>query len=666
MTSLRTFTGEFPRLTADLLPENAATSANNCDFSRGDLRPLKGNSALVTMVNSVLGLYTEDGLNFFTWAEDANAVRGPVLEDQYFRVYYTTPSGFRVTQRTLAQPTGGTPSSSWKVGVPKPTAAPTSSVGAAGTLPDGIVLTWKFFYDANGTRYQEQTITPTLVTLGREYTFTAPDIEILDRATDDTEPPVVDTIVSDTAEAFKATPDNAIPVVEVTGTLPSGTQAFKVFSSNSTFAANNDNGEINGLTVSLSAVPGGVTTVRFDYGAGFQQTRAFVYTAVNLWDEESAPSLPLLVTYDIMQVPTLTLPAITTTDFVPVTRFRVYGSVSANSGDTDYQLVGEVSTTGIQVTYAVTSKPSTWGRLLDTIGHEPPSQSLIGLVSMPNGVLCASDGNELHFCESYKPWAWNPEYVIALPYGIKGKVVSGSALVVSTTANPYIVSGTLPENMIERKLEAIQAGVSKNGICDCGGFVAYVSNDGLVTVSGGQASLAMGQRFFTRDTWRERYAPAVLEAMKLAYHDGALIGYTPSNGGFVIRFDEATGSMTKMLSLSAAAGFMLPQTDSLYLAVGAVVSEFRAGSTLTALWTSKEFISPVPVNFGAIQVVGTGNITVTVYADGALIAFPSFSGSGVKRLPDGFKARKWQLAVDTTGTVAEIHLARTMKALRNV
>ena len=28
--------------------------------------------------------------------------------------------------------------------------------------------------------------------------------------------------------------------------------------------------------------------------------------------------------------------------------------------------------------------------------------------------------------------------------------------------------------------------------------------------------------------------------------------------------------------------------------------------------------------------------------------------------------RKWQLAVDTTGTVAEIHLARTMKALRNV
>lgn len=36
MTSLRTFTGEFPRLTAGLLPENAATSANNCDFSRGE------------------------------------------------------------------------------------------------------------------------------------------------------------------------------------------------------------------------------------------------------------------------------------------------------------------------------------------------------------------------------------------------------------------------------------------------------------------------------------------------------------------------------------------------------------------------------------------------------------------------------------------------------
>lgn len=666
MIAIRSFTGEFPRLPAHLLPENAASYADKCDFAHGELRPLKRVSLLETMVNTVLGLYTEDGLNFLTWNVDANAVRGPVLEDEFFRVYYTTPSGFRVTQRTQAVPTGGPPASSWKVGVPKPTSAPTSSIGAAATLPDGVVLSWKFFYEANGTRYQEQTITPTTVTLGREYTFTAPDIDVLDRAEDTDDAPLVDTIVSETAEAFKATPDNAIPVVEITGTLPSGTQAFKVYSTNSTFAENNDNGEINGLTVSLSANPGGVTTVRFDYGQGFQQTRAFVYTSVNLWNEESAPSEPLLVTYDIMQVPTLTLPAVVTTDFVPVTRYRVYGSVSANTGDTDYQLVGEISTSGGSETFEVTTKPSSWGRLLETIGHEAPSQSLIGLVALPNGILCASKGNELHFCESYKPWAWNPENVIALQYGIKGKVVSGSSMVVTTTANPYIVSGSLPESMLERKLEAIQAGASKNGICDCGGFVVYVSNDGLVTVTGGQASLEMGQRFFTREDWRARYNAAALEVMRLAFHDGCLIGYTPSSGSFVIRFDEAAGSMTQLSYLASPAGFMLPQTDSLYIAIGATINQFGAGTALEADWRSKEFISATPVNYGAIQVVGSGSIIITVIADDVTVKILSFTGNTVARLPAGFKARKWKVEVLTTGTVKEIYLAPTMAALANV
>lgn len=670
MISLKSFTGEFPRIPAHLLPENAATYANNCDFSEGQLRSLNRVTALVTMVNSVLGLYTEDGINFLTWPVDTNAVRGPVLEDQFLRVYYTTPTDFRVTQRTQAVPTGGTPASSWKAGVPKPSNPITSNVGAAATLPDGVVLTWKFFYEANGTRYQEQVITPTIVTLGRVYSFNAPQIQTLDRA-EDTTHPTVDTIITGTAEAYKATPDNAIPVVEIVGTLPSGTQSFKAWSSNSTFAANNETEAMNGLTVSLSAAVGGVTTVKFDYGKGFQQTRAFVYTVLNLWNEESAPSDPLLVTYDIMQVPTLTLPAVVSTDYVPFSSFRVYGTVSNNAGDTDYFRIGEVSTNGAQVTFQVVTKPSTWTTLLDTIGHLPPNAALIGLTTMPGGILTAFKGNDLHFSEPYKPWAWNPENIITLPYGVKGSVVSDRSLVVTTTVSPYIVTGSLPESMQETKLKILQAGVSKNGICDCGEFVAYVTNDGLCTVQGGQASIAMGQRFFTRKTWRARFSAAALAAMRLAYYDGCLIGYSDGYGSFVIRFDEATGSMTQHTYLVANAAFILPQTDSLYIAVGANVSQYGAGSALTYTWYSRDFNLPTPTNFGAIQVIGTGVTNVQVYADGVLV-IPNVNNDGVftnnqiRGMPEGRKARKWKIQLTGTGIVEEVHLVGTKKALKNV
>lgn len=677
MISLKSFTGEFPRIPAHLLPDNAASYANNCDFSHGELRPLKGVSALApygTAPNTINGMYTEDGLNFLTWNVDTNAVRGPVLEDQFLRVYYTTPTDFRVTQRTQATPFdvtvtgGGPPATSFKAGVPKPTSVPTAAVAAAATLPDGVVLTWKFFYEANGIKYQEQVITPTTVTLGREYSFTAPDIQILDRAEAE-EPPAVDTIITDDAEAYKATPDNALPVVEVVGTLPSGTQSFKVWSSNSTFAANNESEAMNGLVVTLSAATGGsaVTTVKFEYGKGFQQTRAFVYTVLNLWNEESAPSEPLTVTHDIMQVPTLTLPAVVDTDYVPISAFRVYGTVSNSAGDTDYFLIDEVSTDGAQVTFEVETKPSTWTTLLATIGHLPPDAALVNLLSLPGGILAAIKGNEVHFSEPYKPWAWNPENIIALPFGTKGAVLSGRSMVVTTTANPYIITGSLPESMQETKLEALQAGASKNGICDCGGFVVYVTNDGLVTVEGGQASLSMGQRFFTREDWRTRYPASALSTMRLAYYDGCLIGYNTSGyGDFVIRFDEATGSMSELTEMNAQAGFILPQTDSFYVAVGTGIYQFGVGSALSLSWYSKDFNLPTSQNFGAIQVFGTGTITVNVYADGALIHNSSFTNNETKRLPDGFKARKWQVRLTGTGTVREVHLAPTMRALRNV
>lgn len=688
MISIRSFTGEFPRVPADKLPENAASLADGCDFAHGELRGLNAPSSYATLINSPKSLFTLDGINFLSWAYDVNVAPGPVLDDQFERVYYSTgdtSKGFRVTQKSQAVPTGGEPASSWKAGVPKPSSPITAQAVAASALPDAMELTWKFFYEANGLKYQEQTVSPTTIILGREYYFAAPALLESIEGTDTTSTataPNFRTVQNTVAQAFDATPTNAIPCVQVIGKKPgSDSQEFMAYSSNSSFASENDTDGFNGLNVTLTAIDGGGVRVKFEYGAGFKQTRAFVYTAVNLWNEESAPSDPVLLTYDAMQNPQLLLPLVEASGYVPITRFRVYGSVTGSTGATDYQLVGEISTSGGTTTFNVTSKPADWTTLLDTIGNLPPESDLRSLCALPNGVMAAIKGREVHFSESYKPWAWNPENVIILPYGTVGAIVSGRSLVVTTTAQPYIITGLTPDGMSEEKIAgSIQAGVSQGGMCDCGEFVVYVSNDGLVTVRGGVASLAMGQRFFTREDWRTRYASdsnsSVLATMKLFYFDGALIafGTNASNQlyAFVIRFDEAEGTFTQFSLLSGytglACGIILPQTDSLYLVQASSILRFAGGSSSGFTWSSRTFRLPRPKNFGWLDVRGSGTVNVLVYYDEELIgSFPVLDNKRV-RLSAGKKAQRVSLTI--TGAVGailkEIHLASTAMELANV
>jgi hypothetical protein len=63
---LRKFGGEIPQSPADLLPQWAAQEAKFCDFSHGQLNPLKQGFLLTTLAATVKTLYTEDGINFYT------------------------------------------------------------------------------------------------------------------------------------------------------------------------------------------------------------------------------------------------------------------------------------------------------------------------------------------------------------------------------------------------------------------------------------------------------------------------------------------------------------------------------------------------------------------------------------------------------------------------
>jgi hypothetical protein len=655
MIALRAFSGMLPKVPGHLLPETAAGDALNCNFAFGELRGFQDRSLLQAFATPVRSLWTETGLTFLTWDTDVDVVRGPVVSDQFQRLYYSQASGMRVTQRSQATINGGQPVSQWKVGVPAPTTAPQVQIVELEELPLDTKLEWKFWFEANGIKYQSAEITPTEESRGRRYSITIP------------------ARIGGTEEE-PATPDNAVPVLEVrgirtVGNPPNDTQTFRAISTNSSFTTDSETTNFNGATLEIS-IDNDKATVEFKYGKGFDQTRAFVFTQVNLFGEEGAPSPPVVVTYDLMQSVSISLPAAppTSQGWVPITGCRVYGTVSSSSGLADYQLIGE-SPGNIGRQFKVATKPEEWGRALNTINYFPPPDGLIGITAMPNGIIAGFRGTEIWFSESYKPWAFNPENVITLQYGIIGIKLNGSALVVITSAFPYIVQGATPDAMMERKLGQQQAGLSKRGMCDCGSFIAYLSNDGIVLVENGQASLTMSQRFFTRFDWRGLYG-ALFSKMELAFFDGTLYCFTDTGVGFSIRFDEAEAQFSR-IDTPVTANFVLPLTDSLYVAQGNSLFIFgNAASFRPFSWTSREYILPTPMNYGALQTIGFGQYKVEVLVDGQVRYSADVMGNHTTKLPSGFKSRKWRVRLSSQSTgsvfVREVYLAPTLGALRNV
>src|SRR5436190_1779252 len=122
--ALKQFSGEIPNVPAYMLPEANAQQAKFCDFAQKDLRPLKNGLAFKTMSAPVKGIYTEDGINFFTWPVETAAYKSQVIGDTYGRVYFMNVNGFKVTNYVSATPNGGEPGQSWSVGVPVPTVPP--------------------------------------------------------------------------------------------------------------------------------------------------------------------------------------------------------------------------------------------------------------------------------------------------------------------------------------------------------------------------------------------------------------------------------------------------------------------------------------------------------------------------------------------------------------
>lgn len=465
-------------------------------------------------------------------------------------------------------------------------------------------------------------------------------------------------------------------------------------------------------------------------GTSTQETRAYVYTVVSKFgalEEESAPSPAALVTCSASGATvTLTGFAALPAGNLNIIKRRIYRSVTGATS-TVYLQVAEIPvSTG---TYLDTVAVTALGGPLKSLNYTPPPSTLTGLVSMPNGILAGFTGTEVWFSEPSLPHAWPADYVLTTEFPIVGLGVFGSSLVVMTTKNPYVITGSHPAVMSQEKLSLTHACISKRSIAFDQHGVLYASPYGLVNIGPGvQDVITTG--VMTADDWQE-YNPSTMTAILFG---SFYMGFYTRDGEYnaVVLARNGDTPPVSTFSYPVAAVYLQRATGRLFAcnAVDNAVYQLDA-STLNNTqytWKSRVFNAPMPVNFSVMQLnadfsylndqrasaqaydeyiasvadifasaqttgvlggeinafmanVLTANgstmpdappapearfVRITVYADGAPVTTKYLRDQSPMRLPAGFKAYDWEVEIHGNVPVRMFAMATSMMELKQV
>jgi hypothetical protein len=377
------------------------------------------------------------------------------------------------------------------------------------------------------------------------------------------------------------------------------------------------------------------------------ETRVYVYTFVNSWDEESEPSgasLPI----DVETGETVTVTTATSvTGAYNITAKRIYRSTGGS-----YLFVAEVplATAGFVDSLAA-----------DGLGEECPSltwtqppDTLVGLVGLPGGFMAGFTGIDVHFCEPYRPFAWPLQYTQSVGYPVVGLGVVDTTLVVLTNQKPYFIQGSHPDSMTVIEADIAQACVSKRSIVSMGGAVYYASPDGLIAIAPG-GSKNCTEALFEKEQWQSLVPSSIhgyaYEFLYVGFYDTGSV-----QGGFI--YDTRSGTFT-MHTMYATGGYADLKTDTLYLIQSNNLYKWDAGDLLTYQWKSKKFTLTDPISFTCYRVnAETYPVTFKAYRDGLLIHTEEVTNRAIRRLPAG-RGHDWEVELSGTGQVFAVQLAQS-------
>jgi hypothetical protein len=249
------------------------------------------------------------------------------------------------------------------------------------------------------------------------------------------------------------------------------------------------------------------------------ESRSYVYTWVTEYAEEGPPSPPVLLTGWSNGVWTVGLWQPPSNDLGVhrnIKKLKLYRTVPDKGGGAAFFFVDEFLIGTAQHVDTVTNDIIALNEQLPSTDWFPPPANLLGLTVMQNGMIAGFTGNEIWFCEPYRPHAWPAGYVLTTDFPIVGLGVTGSSLVVCTAAAPYVISGMAPSQLNQMKCAVSHPCLSRASILGGDNHVAYMSPNGLIMVSGNGQVNNTTDLWITRQKWQQLVPQKNTRAILLA------------------------------------------------------------------------------------------------------------------------------------------------------
>jgi hypothetical protein len=581
--NINKFLGEAPKLSAELLPQNAAQIASNVKLYSGDLLPYNQSSLQMTLPKTgpIQTIFPLDdnagGFKWLHWATDVDVVRAPVpnnaaggTNDQ--RVYYTGDGEPRSTTYTMATTGAGTayPYAYYSLGIPAPltacTIAPTSGNNPLHLANPGVASVITSVAPGTGSVVTVTTAAAHGLNSGAYVTLAG--------------------ITGNTA--FNVT--NA----QITVTGPT---TFTYFA-NGTSAGGHS---IINMTLDLT---------------GLQLARTYVYTWMTPWGEESAPS-PVSNTAYLYEGTSVTITGLPAT--LPTTglyagkvfqtaglTLQVYRTVTSTTG-TVYFRVDGISPNGsvpLGTTTLVDAAPiSSLVTSLPSTTWYPPPANLTGIRAIHNGMLMGFYGTTVCFSEPGQPHSWPTKYYQEIGRTVVAAGTVGTTVVILTDSNPWVIQGNTPSAMQKVRLDTNMPCTSKRGIVNMDWGLCFPTRGGIAVFSAMNGASLATNFVYDWDNFRTTVDPATITATR--YNNKYMASH--SAGTFIFEKDEHTGGFLTETTQSFTAVFYNPNTAKMYFAFGAPSTMYLWDDPTQKFssfeWKSKIIRTQDYMNLGAARVI---------------------------------------------------------------
>jgi hypothetical protein len=547
------FSGLVPRLAKQLLAPYQAQVATNCDLTSGDLRPRNGPKAVFAPVinNDIVSMFRmekDSNEKWLAWDRDVDVARSPVAGNTSRRFYYTGDGEPRVSDYdTATQGTGPYPSGCFVLGVTPPVTAPaiSSSGGAGAMLTRAYVFTFVTPWGEEskpspaGTATGKADAAWALSNLGT----TPPNSGTVMGAARNTPSPGYVEVMLDSVFGLRVHE-------EITFAAVSGMTDL-----NATFAIHGVNAGSNKIIVPLST--------------------SLNYVAGGTWARKAPHN---------------------TTGMIK----RVYRTLSTAEG-TEYHYVATIPATAAAYNDTASDEDVALGEILPSADWEMPPADLKGILILSNGIAAGFTGNEVHFSEPFKPYAWPTAYRQTYDQDIVAIGFTGTTLVGMTQGNPFTITGVEPVTMGGgmEKLGVAWPCMAKRGVASFAFGVGYPAPQGMVII--GASSDIVSKDLFTQKEWSELNPRTFVAA---SADNRYYCGYTTDGSSLMFVIDKTESASFIKINQGISCIWTDPATGRLYVAAEKTIYEWEgdAGSKLSYEWKSKKFVTTPPVNYGAAKI----------------------------------------------------------------